>query len=204
MRIFFLLFFRCGGIWRPQPSGVANSCLEWQWRLKFKKCRFTRRCNSLLFFFLDHDDCVLWKLCLPCIFLLFMVTSLCRGQREDFWFWISHFRQRGLCSRFFDQKLFIRSVCVVFVLLPPLCTFHLLFWCMFVFVLCFTVCAVCAHTQPHALPLPSLPPLIISQCRYHGRTDGWLAETLPRSTAVCGRGGRLFLQLLSLAVPRRC
>lgn len=163
-----------------------------------------QRCNSLLFYFLDHDDCILWKLHLPCIFSCssLLVTTLCRGQREDHWFWISHFRRLGLRRRFFDQELFIHSVCVVFVLLAPLCTFHLLFWCMFVFVLCFTFCAACAHTA--ARSSSSLTPAFNHQSETTPRTDGWLGETLPRSLAVCGHGGRLFMQLLSLAVSLRC
>lgn len=84
---------------------------------------------------------------------------------KTFSFWISHFpvvRLRRLRRRPFDQELFIHSVRVVFVLLAPLCAFHL-----FVFsgavLLFFPLSAQSVRTRGRTLPSPSLPPLIISR-----------------------------------------
>lgn len=211
MRIFspfFLLFFRCGGIWRPQASGVANSRLEWQWRLKFKRCRFTRRCNSLLFFFLDHDDCVLWKLCLPCIFLLFIVghKSVSRSAWRllvlDF-----SFPSAGPLQAFLWSKaVYSLRVCCVCVAATTahISSSFLMYVCICFMFYCLR--SLCAHTA--ARSSSSLSPAFNHQSVPTPRTDGRVvgrdAPTLPRSTAVCGRAGRLFLQLLSLAVPRCC
>lgn len=106
---------------------------------------------------------------------------------KTFSFWISHFpvvRLRRLRRRPFDQKLFIRSVCarVVFVLLAPLCTFHLLLFFFVAVFFFFTFCAVCAHTRPHALL--SVTPAFNHQSGPTPRTDG---RTDGSAVPLCGR-----------------
>lgn len=193
----FVLFARWGGIWGPNPSASSDR------RDSNLKSADSPVVQLSLLLFLGS-----WWL-YPFKTLSFMRFSAlyCWSQvcvevsvkTFGFGFLIS-------VRRAFTGVSLIKS-CLFAPCVLCLCCWHHCAHFIFFFDVCFYLLFVLLSaqpvcTQPHALL--SVTPAFNHKSGLTPRTDGWSAETLPRSLAACGRGGRLFMQPLSLAVLLCC